>query len=486
MRRLRLKHFAVAAAVLGTLALLGLAGLVADRYATRRADERRLDEAFAKLDADDPEWRVGGVSKVHNAAIPDDDAANVTKLTVSALGWRPASGKSRQAAIDAKEIPDLAWDDDRLPHDDEFCSLYEVHLDSGRAYGEAFAARKFPTGGLPLRCGEPDPFATLLFDHQRIREGSILFRDYSAVEAYLGRGDEALRAADASLHLAQTSLSTDPLLISQLIRNACCFVAVASAQRTLAWSEPAAGLAELQAAFAQAATVDGMTVAARGERAIVMRVFENVLSGALPADHVERSFLGGGGATSDWDRVQRRLNAPSRVRQAQGLLAVHNGLVAAMKLQGPPRRAACQAAVDAASPESAKLTPGIMKCLEADDRCKSRLLCASVGLACERYRRQFGHFPKTLADIPAAILPAVPTDPFSGKPLLYKLHPEGAVVYTVGPNGTYQADDDTGGLTVQQAQQSEFRLWEVASRRRPPLPRFDPDTEELPDLPVVP
>ena len=481
MRRPRFKHLAALGA---TLALLAGVGLVADRYATRRGDERRLGEALSKLDGDDPEWRVGGVVKVHNAAIPDDDAANVTKVTINALGWRPLAGKSRQAAIDAKEVPDLTWDDDRLPHDDEFCSLYEVHLDSGQAHREAFAARKFPTGGLPLHPVEPDPFATLLPDHQRIREGCNLFGDYATVEAYLGRGDEALSAADACLHLAQASLATDPLLISQLVRNAGCAVAVGSAQKTLAWSEPAGGLAELQAAFAQAAAADGLTVAMRGERAIVMRVCENVLSGALPADHIEQTLLRGRGATSDWDRVQRRLNAPDRVRQAQNLLLVYNRVVAAMALRGPARRTACQMAVGLVTRDVAGLTGGIERGVEADDRCKARLLCASVGLACERYRREVGHFPEALGDIPKATLPAVPTDPFSGKPLLYKLHPEGAVVYTVGPKGTYEGEpgpDDW--MAAQQPQQNEFRLWNPESRRRPPLPRLDPDAfvDDLPD-----
>ena len=70
--------------------------------------------------------------------------------------------------------------------------------------------------------------------------------------------------------------------------------------------------------------------------------------------------------------------------------------------------------------------------VEAEDVVRARLLCASVGLACERHRRQFGHFPETLSDIPTAILPAIPNDPFSGEPLGYVLLDDGAWVFSVG------------------------------------------------------
>ncbi len=486
MRRPWFQRLAIVAAILGALALLAGVGLVADRHAMRRADERRLDEALAQLDIDDPDWRVGRVVMAHNGAIPDDDAANVTKVALSALGWRPVSWGSRQTAINAKEIPDLVWDDDRLPHDDEFCSLYEVHLDSGRAYREVFAARKFPTGGLPFRFGEPDPFGTLLPELQRVREGCTLFIDYATVEAYFGRGDDALLAADACLHLAQVSLATEPCLISQLVRNSGCAIAVGSAQKTLAWSEPTSGLAELQAAFAQAATVDGMTPSFRGERAAVMRVYDNVRSGALPADYLD-NVLGSPASNALEDQFKRRFNAPNRVRDQARILAGYNDLIAAARLSGPTRRAASSAVLSRTATEGANLLPNSANCLKADDRCKARLVCGSVGLACERYRRQFGHFPVTLADMPATTLPAVPTDPFSGKPLLYKLHAEGAVVYTVGPNGNNQADSNVvGGLAAQEAQHFEFRLWIPDARRRPPLPRFDPDAVEPPEPDGVP
>ena len=486
MRRLRLKHLAALAVAAGTLAVLAVG---ANWYAGRRDDERRLTEALAQLDADDPDWHVVGVVKAHNEAIPADDAANVTKLTLAAIGWRPGSWKARQLATASKEIPAPEWDDDRLPHDDEICSLYEVHVESGRAHGEAFAARRFPTGGLPFRFGEPDVFGTLLFDLQRIREVGNLFQDYATVEAYLGHGDEALRAAEAGLHFAEASLATEPCLISQLVRTAMCAIAVGSARQALCWSEPTEELPRLQRAFAAAADTDGMTPAARGERAATMRVFDNMRSGTLPADYLESTdaSMRGGSAQSDFDALRLRLSPPNRVRQQAALLKLHNGLVAAMKLRGPARRAACDAALDAAGPDIAKMTPSVSNCVKSDDRLRACLLNAAVGMACERYRRQFGHFPATLADIPASILPSIPEDPFNGQPLGYRVLEDGATVYSVGPDGRHRGTPDET-VSVRDSQIYSFRLWNTEHRRRPPLPRPEPDTDadELLDKPGEP
>ena len=478
MNRRWLKRLAAVLAVVSALGAAALLVAFGNWYTTRQTDARRLHEALVQLDADDPDWHVVGVVKAHNGAIPADDTKNVTMLTLAALGWRPGSWKARQNATGSNQIPALEWDDDRLPHDDEFCSLYEVHVESDRAHGEAFAARKFPTGGLPFRFGEPDPFGTLMPELQRIREAYGLFQDYATVEAYLGRGDEALRAADACLHFAEASLATEPCLISQLVRNAGCSIAIGSARKTLAWAEPTEELPRMQRAFAEAAATDGITPAARGERAAVMRVFDNMRWGALPADYLESVdvLARAGTAKSDWDRLRQRFDAPNRVRQEEALLKLHNALVAAMKLRGPDRRSACDAALDAASPDIAKLTPTVSTCVKADDRLKAALLCASAGMACERYRRQFGHFPTSLAEVPASILASIPNDPFNGRTLGYRVLADGASVYSVGPDGRHRGTPDET-VSVRDSQIYSFRLWNPESRRRLPTPRPEPDID---------
>lgn len=63
-------------------------------------------------------------------------------------------------------------------------------------------------------------------------------------------------------------------------------------------------------------------------------------------------------------------------------------------------------------------------------------------VACERYRLVNGQWPATLDVLVPNYLAAVPLDSFTGKPLLYRLLPEGVVVYSVGKDG----NDDQGDV----------------------------------------
>ena len=60
---------------------------------------------------------------------------------------------------------------------------------------------------------------------------------------------------------------------------------------------------------------------------------------------------------------------------------------------------------------------------------------ARVAVAIERHRRNHdGLRPESLTDLSPDLLPDIPTDPLSGKPLLFSPEPNGYIVYSVGPN----------------------------------------------------
>jgi hypothetical protein len=68
------------------------------------------------------------------------------------------------------------------------------------------------------------------------------------------------------------------------------------------------------------------------------------------------------------------------------------------------------------------------------------------------------------------LLRAVPTDPFDGRPLRYRRDPEGAVVYSVGPDGK-----DNGGSLADLNRDKDgtdvgFRLWDPGRRHQPNAP----------------
>ena len=112
MNRRGLKRLAALVAVLAALGAAALLVAAGNWYSTRQTDARRLQEALAQLDADDPDWHVVGVVKAHNAAIPADDTQNAGMVAMNALALRPAAWKTRQTAINTKVIPDMEWDED--------------------------------------------------------------------------------------------------------------------------------------------------------------------------------------------------------------------------------------------------------------------------------------------------------------------------------------------------------------------------------------
>lgn len=65
----------------------------------------------------------------------------------------------------------------------------------------------------------------------------------------------------------------------------------------------------------------------------------------------------------------------------------------------------------------------------------------------------------------------MPTDPYDGKELRYRLLPDGAMIYCLGPN----LRDDGGTLSRQKPIPPDtdlgFRLWDVKHRRQPPRPK---------------
>src|SRR5947209_12590997 len=82
-----------------------------------------------------------------------------------------------------------------------------------------------------------------------------------------------------------------------LVRIACAVIVVGETERVLGWTEPAAGLADLQAALTQEAGEPLMWYGLRGDRAMFNRLFENLESGAIDL------FQFSGTESDPWGRV---------------------------------------------------------------------------------------------------------------------------------------------------------------------------------------
>lgn len=68
---------------------------------------------------------------------------------------------------------------------------------------------------------------------------------------------------------------------------------------------------------------------------------------------------------------------------------------------------------------------------------------ARAGIACRVFKGRTGQYPESLEALVPGLLNEVPTDPFTGKPLVYRREGDGFIVYSLGSN---QKDD--GGRTT--------------------------------------
>jgi len=85
--------------------------------------------------------------------------------------------------------------------------------------------------------------------------------------------------------------------------------------------------------------------------------------------------------------------------------------------------------------------PCVHRSVELDLFCRADLRAARAALAVQRYRLAEGKLPESLGQLVPKYLDSVPTDPFDGRPLRYRLTDPGFVVYSVWWDG-----QDNGGV----------------------------------------
>jgi len=107
-------------------------------------------------------------------------------------------------------------------------------------------------------------------------------------------------------------------------------------------------------------------------------------------------------------------------------------------------------------------------------------------LAAERYRLKHNRWPEKIDDLKGFVAKETLIDPCDGKLLRLRREPDGLVIYSVGINGV----DDGGtaeslkpGIHETHSLDIGFRLWDVAHRHQPPVPRPPPDEDGPPGPP---
>ncbi|HSG73026.1 MAG TPA: hypothetical protein VLA12_21615 [Planctomycetaceae bacterium] len=80
------------------------------------------------------------------------------------------------------------------------------------------------------------------------------------------------------------------------------------------------------------------------------------------------------------------------------------------------------------------LSPALRQADEAGNRGNAKSVVSQVGVALAAYQKANGEFPASLEALVPDYLPKLPNDPYIGKPCVYRVDDEGAIVYSLGRN----------------------------------------------------
>lgn len=441
MRRLSAGKKMLAAIVIIGLAAVSLA--VNSVWSSRQT----LDKAVADLDASEPGWRLEDMLAARNAALPPP-GRNPFDVATAAHAQLPANW----AALTNNPLPAPGPVNASLTSADRQ-AVAAVVAASGPSLATADRLVDLPPGG---RTTSPAVVLALDLSFANLRSVSELTRLAALHHADAGRSAEAMRAVRGGLGVPR-AVGGEPTLINRLVENATAVVAARSAARVLNLGEHPAGLAELQTDFERVAAAVDVAAAVRGERAFIHARLREIAAGDSVA-HLLR------GQAADHAEVLRQMTATA----------------AAFDLP-PGARPAALAAIPKPRPNrplgASSIMTAVDKAVESCLRTQAELSATAAGIACERSRQRAGIWPATLADIPKDTLAAVPVDPFTGRPLLYKRLADGIVVYSVGPDGTDDGGDVWAGGANSQNKDFGLRLWDADKRGVPPSPAAGPAPE---------
>ncbi len=431
----------------------------------RAQGRRELDAVLAQLDRNDPGWRLDDIVRATNAKLPPDDR-NPFVLATAANDLLPPNSKERSKNFPVWPAaePNVLLDTATKARFVVVFRGMEPTIDLARGLAD------LPDAGGNVIVMPANPLNREMGRESDLGLMQRILRADAVLLAEDGKYDKAVRSVRAALATAR-ALGDDPSCIGQRARVGAGVAAVRAIEGVLNLGEPGAGLAELQAELVRESEVPKFLVGMRGERACFERICAFIDSGAASDDVTAKGyhFIE---ARLQSLLIQTHLGSD----QAFGLQLLTR-YIAVAELPPYARLAALQALpsvpLDPRKMLTRILIPYVKNFCESTLRSQGELAAVAAGIACERHRRRFGHWPATLADIPKDILAAVPTDPGDGKPLKYKRLADRIVVYSVGPDGI----DHGGDLSESRPQDQRdygIRLYDVPHRRQPAPPAPDP------------
>ena len=206
---------------------------------------------------------------------------------------------------------------------------------------------------------------------------------------------------------------------------------------------PEEDLTRLMAVLDPSPWRDGLASASRGERVLFVEVGGDILKGSL----TDLGSIWEGAHW--WQELGIWVMRPLIKRDIRRSLSAFDFLEAQAKLPYYQNREALRARDQGLEkrPWYAFLSKMMLGGSEAafmkTARVEAIILASRAGLACRLYKSRNGGYPERLEDLVPALLPEVPIDPFTGKPLVYRREGEGFIVYSLGSN-----EKDDGGRST--------------------------------------
>ncbi|MFO0810887.1 MAG: hypothetical protein U0746_19840 [Gemmataceae bacterium] len=447
--------------------------VVAPVFVSRWQDEGRYRAAVARLNADDPYWRLDDRAE-HLRAEPLPDDANIAgplAAAHAALGRLDANWRGWHEERTRGLVPNVRLTPEQWRSTIEAVEAHEdailPTLDLDRYPRGRFDFEYAPNG---VQVAVPH------FNHIHQLDGWLLEPLYLAA---VQRGDAAtaLRAIRVRLNFSR-SLAEVPTVYGPLSRNRYRALVVTDLERLLGHVELSdTQLATIERDLRRELDDDLWPQLIRSELATTDRVMTAIGNGLImPSD--TRKFgpipVARGQVPLDdfryWIRDRTGIHVAA---QHAELLEINAAAVATGRLAWPARWAAVQALprrYDPARPELVRwLTADFARLYVQFALDEARLRSAAVALAIERYRRANGDWPKSLADVGP-----LPDDPFTGKPLAYRRTTDGVAVYSLSFDGK-----DDGGAMIDPRYYDRtgagawpddvgFRLYDVKRRNLPP------------------
>jgi hypothetical protein len=286
----------------------------------------------------------------------------------------------------------------------------------------------------------------------KVKLSAELLQQEAILNATKGRMDLVTESVQAGLGLVR-SLEREPATISQLVRSRAIELTVTGLEQAL-WHKAFLDeqLSQLQTAF-QIAEINDATAYKRalvGERCMGLAAFQSPLDFFKTVGGDGQgigNFVGPEFEKKVADYVKGGTNKLDRefyLKQMGDIIAMADApFPEQLDKAGIWNVRIITNADEKGFLISPSLLPSLAKVPEKSAIGLAELRVAQSVLAVERYRLAHNNsLPNSLADLVPQYLPAVPLDPFDGKPLRFKTIPKrGYLVYSIGKDR-----DDDGGI----------------------------------------